>query len=92
MDTSQLLGRIVDRRYRINELIGSGGMGSVYRATHLEMNREIALKVLGRGIADSHKQKSRFRIIIYSIFVPSAILCFVAQATKIDTTSFEKLL
>jgi len=60
MDTNELLGRIVDRRYRINELIGSGGMGAVYRSTHLEMNREIALKVLGRGIADSEKQIHRF--------------------------------
>jgi len=61
MDTNELLGRIFDRRYRINELIGSGGMGAVYRATQLGMNREVALKVLGRGVADSDKQAHRFK-------------------------------
>ena len=61
MDTNELLGRIFDRRYRINELIGSGGMGAVYRATQLGMNREVALKVLGRGVADSDKQAQRFK-------------------------------
>ncbi len=58
--TDDLIGRVFDRKYRINELIGSGGMGSVYRATHLDMSREVALKVLDLGIADSDKQIQRF--------------------------------
>lgn len=40
------LGRIVAQRYRVDHLIGIGGMGAVFRATHLALGKTFALKVL----------------------------------------------
>ena len=52
----RLLGTVVDGKYRIDRLIGRGGMGTVYRATDLRLQRLVALKVLsgqtvGQGLA-----------------------------------------
>jgi eukaryotic-like serine/threonine-protein kinase len=38
--------------YRVEKLIGRGGMGSVYRAVHLELNRVVALKLINPGGRD----------------------------------------
>ena len=48
-----LLGTILAGRYRIVELVGSGGMGAVYRAEHVHMRKAVAVKVL-------HKQMTAF--------------------------------
>jgi serine/threonine protein kinase len=40
-----LPGTILDEKYRIDEKIGAGGFGAVYRGTHLAMKRAIAIKV-----------------------------------------------
>ncbi len=40
------IGDLVGDKYRVEELIGSGAMGSVYRAHHLKLRTDVALKVL----------------------------------------------
>jgi serine/threonine protein kinase len=47
--------------YRIDELIGRGGMGLVYRVTHVALGRIYALKVLVPGLAEDEQFRERFR-------------------------------
>ena len=46
--------------YRIDALIARGGMGVVYRATHLALDRPVALKVIARHLAEEDGFRSRF--------------------------------
>jgi len=48
-------------RYRVVELIGSGGMGSVYKAEHTLMQRTVALKVINPKLVASKSAVERFR-------------------------------
>jgi serine/threonine protein kinase len=47
--------------YRVDELISRGGMGLVYRATNVALNRIYALKVLAPGLADDEQFRERFK-------------------------------
>ncbi len=42
----ELTGRTISQRYRIETLLGLGGMGAVYRAFHLNLKKQVAIKVL----------------------------------------------
>jgi tRNA A-37 threonylcarbamoyl transferase component Bud32 len=46
--------------YRIEAVIGRGGMSVVYRAEHLQLKRKVALKVLSPDLAEDDRFRSRF--------------------------------
>jgi serine/threonine protein kinase len=41
-----MVGTVLEGRFRIDEFIGAGGMGSVYQATQLNVNRKVAVKLI----------------------------------------------
>jgi serine/threonine-protein kinase len=55
-----LVGEILGERYYIDELLGEGGMGRVYRAQHVRMSRRFAVKVLFGDLAGDPKVVARF--------------------------------
>lgn len=48
-----LIGETIDGRYEVVDVIGEGGMGTVYEVRHVTLGRRFALKVLRRDIADA---------------------------------------
>ncbi len=50
-DPYHLLGKIIADKYRIEALVGVGGIGAVYRAHHLGIDRPVAVKILQPNIA-----------------------------------------
>jgi response regulator RpfG family c-di-GMP phosphodiesterase len=46
--------------YRLLDLLGQGGMGTVYRAEHVQLRRQVALKVIGRSIEGNARLLHRF--------------------------------
>ena len=55
-----LIGRILDQRYRLDAKLGVGGMGIVYRATHVIINKPLAVKVLRSEHARQPEVLQRF--------------------------------
>src|SRR5580704_2416605 len=47
--------------YELLEKLGEGGMGSVYRATHRELNRDVALKLIRTGEQLQKNSAQRFQ-------------------------------
>lgn len=60
-DTDEtLVGSLIDGRYRVLSRVGGGGMGAVYRAEHLRLGKEVALKVLRRELTGNPELRQRF--------------------------------
>jgi eukaryotic-like serine/threonine-protein kinase len=56
-----LVGQVLDDKYRLDERLGEGGMGTVYRAAHLLIDRPVAVKVLHQRFVEDEAAQQRFR-------------------------------
>jgi CheY-like chemotaxis protein len=54
-------GTVLAGRYRLDSLIGGGSFGTVFRALHLELGREVAVKVLATSAGTDPEALARFR-------------------------------
>jgi serine/threonine protein kinase len=56
-----MVGRIIADRYRIVRLLGEGGMGQVFEAQHVNINKRFAIKLLRPEIVSNAEAVARFR-------------------------------
>ena len=60
-ETYRLVGDTIDGKYKLEERIGEGGMGAVYKGTHVAIGRKIAVKVLHADIHSHEEVVFRFQ-------------------------------
>jgi serine/threonine-protein kinase len=59
--TDKLVGTLLDGRFQIEEVLGSGGMSVVYKATQLRVNRHVAIKTLRLQLDAKPVYRERFQ-------------------------------
>ena len=57
---SELIGEIIDGRYQLTRVVGSGGMATIYAAIDLRLDRQVAVKVMHSHLAQDEQFVSRF--------------------------------
>jgi serine/threonine protein kinase len=60
-DHTEVLGSVIDGRYKVLELIGEGGMGRVFLAEHVEIGKRVAVKILHPVYGRMPELVERFR-------------------------------
>ena len=59
--SSMAVGTVVDGKYRVDAVIGQGGMGAVFRAWDLRLERPVAIKVVRADLLGDPDSRARFR-------------------------------
>jgi serine/threonine protein kinase len=76
-------GERLGGRYRLDDLVGEGGMGSVWRATDEQLGRTVAVKIFAPGsaeTADAARRETEKRLLA-AVSHPSLVTLFDAQLT-----------
>lgn len=60
LDGDPYLGVVIEERYRIEELLGSGAMGRVYRADQTTLHKSFAIKILSPQLTNDPDSQTRF--------------------------------
>jgi len=69
-------GAVIAGKYRLDQRIGEGTFGAVYRGTHLELGVEVAVKVLQKSVTATQESVERFRregVSAYRVRHPNAV-------------------
>ena len=61
MDPDPYIGQVLDEKYRLERLLGRGGMGAVYLATHMGTERYVALKLITPQFMRNEEFVARFK-------------------------------
>src|SRR5262245_7790269 len=61
MNSGVHVGMVLGNTYRLEKLLGEGGMGSVYEATHLRVPRKFAVKMLNPDVIGNRQIFERFQ-------------------------------
>jgi serine/threonine protein kinase len=56
------VGSVLDERWRLEEYLAGGGMGTVWRATDLRLEESVAVKVMKPSVANTREAGERFRL------------------------------
>lgn len=57
---SQLIGRTIAGKYRVDSLLGEGGMAQVFKSTHLGLDRPVVIKIMHSGLPSMDTAMKRF--------------------------------
>ena len=83
-EADELVGQLVDARYRIESVLGIGSMGIVYVARHLAVGKVVALKVLRQQFVQDAEVTQRFA-------TEATAATAIGNAHIVDTLDFGKL-
>jgi serine/threonine-protein kinase len=62
LDTPDLAGSLIAGKYRVKQLIGTGGMGTVWEGVHTSLSTRVAIKFIKPRFAEQPEARARFEI------------------------------